>query len=255
VIVARHSLKNPYGEQADSVLEPGLIDLPLSAFTSRELPAFQVPPGQLTENGAQLMRLLGAYQRAHYGSLMQGLSCEEGYAFFADPREPRDVDSAKAFAEGLLLGSPCPAAGVVVNAGADSRRLIRLFRDQPDALDAKTGCGVPGAEALAALLRLGDSEGAAERLRVYKRQLSLIQDLTSCCSQDACKGGQGGLCTIFSLPTALASNVTWRALGGPLGVASAFAEIFAMQYCEGLEAGWGRLREEDMAELLSLLEP
>lgn len=91
-------------------------------------------------------------------------------------------------------------------------------------------------------------------LRLYKRQLSVVQERTRCCQQEACgSASKDSLCTLFGLPTAISPNVTWRAVGGALGAASAFAEIFTMQHCNGLEAGWG-LAEDEVVELLSLLE-
>jgi len=159
------------------------------------------------------------------------------------------VRSAEAFAQ-AFLGPGCSAA---VNAGASRRKLRRLFRDVPDAEDRATGCGPPSAEELRARLGL-DAGGGAAWLQVYRRQLLLLQQRLSCCAESACAPDPGqGTCTLLGLPWALAPNVTWRAVGGPLGVASAFAEIFEMQFCEGLEAGWG-LSEEEVVELLSLLE-
>lgn len=262
-MVSRHSVKNPYPHPG-APLEPGVISLPIAAFTGRDLPDFSpAQPGELTAHGWKLMELLGAYQREHYADFFARQPCQ-GLAIYADPASQRDVDSARAFA-GSLFGT-CQHK---VNEHASHARLARVFRDTPDASDLASGCGVPSPQQLVALLgghEFGDAAVAdvhnaaaaalAPWLRVYRRQLGLVQDHLQCCSHEACDPEEatvGGLCTLFSLPLSIAPNVTWRAVGGPLGVASAFAEIFEMQLCNGLDAGWG-LREEDVVELLSLLD-
>mmetsp|Transcript_6291 Transcript_6291/g.10586 ORF Transcript_6291/g.10586 Transcript_6291/m.10586 type:complete len:579 (+) Transcript_6291:116-1852(+) len=257
VIIARHSVKNPYPGDAKR-WEPGVIDLPVSAYTSRTLPEFQEAPGELTSQGRLLMRHLGTYFHSHYAGFLAHIPCG-GITVYADPVSHRCVSSAEAFAHTLFGPTGCPIA---VNPGAagDARKsheqLVRLFRDQPDVWDTSRGCSTPPSSDLTAML--GESHSVDELLapwlRVYRRQLGVVQEKTECCKEEACVSKSGyGLCTLFSLPTVLASNVTWRAVGGALGVGSAFAEMFAMQYCNGMDAGWG-LQEQEVAELLSLLE-
>lgn len=250
VIVGRHSVKNPYPAPG-APLEPGLVDMPLQAFTGRPFPEFTVPPGSLTPQGRALMKLLGEYFKERYGAFLARTPCNRA-AVFADPEAQRSVDSAEAFMSALLGPSGCP---VTVNAGAARPRMTRIFRATADAWDEKSGCGPPSSAELEVLLDTGavGKMSSMSWLRVYRRQLGIVQDHTHCCTQEACGARSAdGLCTIFSLPPSLAPNVTWRAVGGPMGVASKFAEIFVMQLCNGMDAGWG-LREEDVVELMSLL--
>jgi len=254
VVVGRHSIWNPYPSSGEAFL-PGVASKPLSAYTSRSMPSFPSLPGQLTPKGRTLMRRLGAFYREHYREFLAQVGCDRA-AVFADPNaQGRAADSAEAFVGELLGATGCTTQPL--NKGLSQRQVNALFRRVPGGSGASRECGTPGRQALAALLGVQPGQATATMptslLTVYRRQLGIVQERTNCCEQSACVSQSPGLCTLFGLPLVLDPNATNHAVGGPLGVAAAFAEIFQTQFCEGLEAGWG-LSGGDMVELLSLLE-
>jgi len=265
VIVGHSSVWNPYPRE-DAPLRQGIANLPLKAYTSRPwaLPEFSVQPGDLTTRGRMLMEYLGGYLRQSFADLIPKLACEK-VIIYADPTLPRAMKSAEALAQGLFAGR-CDAAaavnrGIHLGDDRDVYRLKRLFREAPDASDKARDCGAASREQELGVLSMAagpngdvvDGKSMAQWLRVYRRQLAIVQNRTGCCASEACAGGAGEACHLRDLPVVVDPSSSRLAIGGGLGVAAVFAEIFAAQWCEGLDAGWGLL-EEEVVELLSLLE-
>eukprot|EP00927_Polykrikos_kofoidii_P022516 TRINITY_DN20989_c0_g1_i1.p1 TRINITY_DN20989_c0_g1~~TRINITY_DN20989_c0_g1_i1.p1 ORF type:complete len:621 (-),score=117.51 TRINITY_DN20989_c0_g1_i1:188-2050(-) len=251
VVMAKQSLTNPYPREKEGII-PGVVDLPVSAFTSQAMPAFAEAPGEPTQHGKELMRLLGGYLGQRYSSLLGPIHCDD-VAGFADPADAGDMVSAEAFMGGLLGPGRCASD---LNRGITPAHLKRLFRKKPDAFDLETRCVPPSVEELRGMLGidLHKDDHASRWLEVYRRQLTMIQDKLQCCSSAACGTDTVGTCTLFNLPLTVSPNSSSLAMGGALGVASWFAEVFLAQFCNDLpEAGWG-LREEQMVDLLGLLE-
>src|SRR5580658_6749924 len=67
VIVTRHGVRSPTGKSDQ-----------LNQYSAQPWPAWSVPPGYLTEHGAKLMTLFGAYDREFY--VDKGLLSAEGCA-------------------------------------------------------------------------------------------------------------------------------------------------------------------------------
>lgn len=252
VILGRHSVDNPY-RPAHEAVEPGVINFPAASYTKETLLGFgATAPGQLTPHGRALMRSMGAYLAERYAPLLRSSACEDVVAY-ADPTSSKCVDSAEEILLSLMQGR-CPAA---VNRAAPREVMGRLFREFPDNFDLAQDCGPPTRAELRGAVGFdgahGDLAESAQWLQAYRRPLAVMQDRLKCCSHEVCGSRDAsGSCTLFDLPSELFPNVTRRAVSGGIGVASWFAEVFAMQFCNG-DVGWG-VKEEELPELLSLLE-
>lgn len=86
-----------------------------------------------------------------------------------------------------------------------------------------------------------------------------MSDILGCCAPEVCgyESGSEKSCTLKDVPfkwdeeDGVINDIT--PFGGNLGVASFFAELFQMQYCNGMEFGWG-IDIKDMFRLLKLRE-
>jgi 4-phytase/acid phosphatase len=103
IIFGRHSVRSPVAP--DSLL---------NTFSAQPYPAFGVAaPGLLTNNGKTLETLLGGYYRqwlTQEGLLTGQDAADANHVYFRANVIERTIDTAKAFANGLL-----PAAAVNVN--------------------------------------------------------------------------------------------------------------------------------------------
>jgi 4-phytase / acid phosphatase len=96
VIVSRHGVRSPTGKPDQ-----------LNQYSKEPWPAWSVPPGYLTEHGAHLMTLFGAYDREQLAA--QGLIAASGCDDAAHIRIVADSDqrtreTGKALAAGLAPG-------------------------------------------------------------------------------------------------------------------------------------------------------
>src|ERR1035438_7236419 len=76
VIVCRHGVRSPTGKTDQ-----------LNQYSSEPWPTWNVPPGYLTEHGAHLMTLFGAYDREQLAA--QGLLAPSGCADAPDRKSTR----------------------------------------------------------------------------------------------------------------------------------------------------------------------
>jgi hypothetical protein len=96
VIVSRHGVRSPTGKLDE-----------LNHYSSQPWPLWSVPPGYLTEHGAQLMTLMGAYDRALLAE--EGLLTQNGCEDAARTRiladsDQRTRETGRALATGLAPG-------------------------------------------------------------------------------------------------------------------------------------------------------
>ena len=109
VIVSRHGVRSPTGK-ADQ----------LNRYSALPWPEWSVPPGYLTEHGAKLMQLFGAYDRQLLISqhLLATDGCEDTkYVSIIADSDQRTQETGKSLAEGLL-----PGCKVEVHAMAEGTR-------------------------------------------------------------------------------------------------------------------------------------
>lgn len=239
VMVSRHGVRSPTGK-------PGLLD----QYSAEPWPAWNVPPGYLTEHGARLMTLFGAYDREQLAE--EGLLAASGCAdakhirIIADS-DQRTRETGKALAAGLA-----PSCGLAVSA-LPERTPDPLFHFQ----EAQVGHAGKLLATRAVSGRIGNNpQGLSE---AYRPQLETLEEVLHGCNRGATCPGTGTATprSIFDIQSSLAPGKGDRLveLRTPLSVASTMAENLLLEYTEGMDAGrvgWGRVDIHKLRELLQL---
>jgi len=239
VIVSRHGVRSP-------TAKPGQFN----QYSRQPWPAWSVPPGYLTQHGAQLMTLFGAYDREQLAA--QGLFSSRGCAdgqhirIIADS-DQRTRETGKALAAGLSPG--CALAVQALPEGTEDPLFHSLAAGvgQPDKLLATAA--VSG--------RIGGNpQGLSE---AYRPQLEMLEDvLLHCDPSAACpNAGTQSPQSIFDMPASIAPGKSDHLveLGTSLAAASTMAENLLLEYTEGMDAsnvGWGRLDIHKLRAILQL---
>jgi 4-phytase/acid phosphatase len=239
VIVSRHGVRSPTGKTDQ-----------LNLYSRQPWPAWSVPPGYLTEHGAKLMTLFGAYDReqlAAQGMFAPNGCADAGHIRIIADSDQRTRETGKALAAGLA-----PGCALQVSALAEGTA-DPLFHS------LSAGVGHPDkALATAAISgRIGaNPSGLAE---AYRPQLQALEEVLHGCNPgSACpSNGTAAPQSIFSIPSSIAPGKGDHLveLHTPLGVASTMAENLLLAYTEGLETakvGWGRVDLYKLRELLQL---
>ena len=236
VIVSRHGVRSPTGKTDQ-----------LNQYSRQPWPEWSVPPGYLTAHGAQLMTLVGAYDRellASEGLLAPG-GCEDArrITIVADS-DQRTRETGKALAAGLA-----PGCALAVKALPEGR---------PDPLFHSLSAGVVQADRLLATAAIsgrigGNPQGLVE---AYRPQLNALEEVIAGCSPAASCTDRPAPLSLFDLPSSIAPGTGDHLvnLRTPLSLASSMTEDLLLEYAEGMDAakvGWGRV---DLAKLRELLE-
>ncbi len=239
VMVSRHGVRSPTGKSDR-----------LNQYSAQPWPTWSVPSGYLTEHGAHLMTLFGAFDREQLTAkgLLAASGCEDAQhiSIVADS-DQRTRESGKALAAGLA-----PGCAIAVSA---------LPEGTPDPLfhSLEAGVGQPDRMLATAAVsgRIGNNPlGLSE---AYRPQLEALQQvLNGCNSGAACtNAGAAALQSIFDIQSSIAPGKGDRLveLHSPLTMASTMAENLLLEYLEGMEArsvGWGRVDIHELRELLQL---
>lgn len=239
VIISRHGVRSPTGK----------LDQ-LNQYSRQPWPVWTVPPGYLTEHGARLMTLFGAYDRELL--VAQGLLAPSGCAdaerirIVADS-DQRTRETGKALAAGLA-----PGCAIEVSA---------LPEGTADPLFHPLGAGIGTPDHLLATAvtsgRIGGNpEGLSE---AYRPQLQALEQVLNRCNPGAnCTStGAPSPKSIFDIPSSIAPGKGSHLveLRTPLGTAATMAEDLLLEYTEGMDAanvGWGRVDIHKLRELVQL---
>ena len=238
VIISRHGVRSPTGK----------VDQ-LNQYSAQPWPKWSVPPGYLTEHGAKLMTLFGAYDREllHAEGLLSRSGCEDaGRVTIIADSDQRTRESGKALAAGLF-----PDCQVDVHALAEGTH-DPLFHFTPRPGDADR------LMATAALSgRIGNNP--AGLVDVYRTQLMEMEAvLTGCPSHVTCAPARGAPPkSLFDNPSSIepGSGDHLTELRTPLGTAATMSENLLLEYTEGMkmsEVGWGNVDSNKLRELMEL---
>jgi 4-phytase/acid phosphatase len=235
VIVSRHGVRSPTGK----------ADL-LNRYSRQLWPAWSVLPGYLTEHGAQLMTLMGAYDHEWLAS--KGLLVPSGCAdaqhirIIADS-DQRTRETGKALAAGLTPGCKLEVTALPEGTEDPLFHSLAAGAGKPDrALAMQAVSGRIG----------GNPLGLTE---AYRPQFEALEEVLLACSPGAeCKKEVPE--SLFTIPASLSPGKSDHLveLRSPLGLASTMTENLLLEYTEGMDAknvGWGRV---DLGRLRGLLQ-
>jgi 4-phytase/acid phosphatase len=239
VIVSRHGVRSPTGK----------LDQ-LNQYSREPWPAWSVPPGYLTEHGAQLMKFFGAYDRELLASqgLLAPSGCEDAakIKIVADS-DQRTRETGKAVAAGLA-----PGCALEIQA---------LPEGSPDPLFHSLSAGVVQADKLLATAAISGRIGSNPQglTEAYRPQLQALEEVLQRCTPQASCAGKPTPRSLFDLPSSISPGTGDHLvdLRTPLGLASSMTENLLLEYVEGMDAakvGWGRVDQAKLRELLQLHE-
>lgn len=219
VMIVRHGVRAPLDGEA-----------PVQAATGEAWPAWPVAQSRLTPHGAEGMRLLGAYFRAHYaqGGLLARTGCPAaGAVRIWTNVSARTIASGEALAQGLAPGCAVPAG--------------RLPPGAVDPIFNPLEAGASpfdGAEAVAAIE--AHNGGIVRLAAAHRREIALLEDVLGCR-----RGSAAADCRLMDVPARLAPSADGKGLDltGPIIATSGTAQVLLIEYAEGLpmaQVGWGR---------------
>lgn len=217
-IVSRHGVRSPMWDKAR-----------LDAFSAEPWPTWEVPPGNLTPHGRKLIEQMGGYYREWLAGehLLRAGGCADArHIYIYADKEPRTLETGRAFAESLL-----PGCGIEVHWQAESL---------PDPLFS--GAGTPDPERMRAAI--GERLGTDPRKLVADHRAAL-DELQSILGRKATQPAEAGV--------ALRGNAI--ELTGPFASGSTFSENLLLEYADGMEGaalGWGRLTRENLQRVLEI---
>jgi len=237
VIVSRHGVRSPTGK-ADQ----------LNRFSAQPWPEWTVQPGYLTEHGAKLMTLFGAYDRELLVSerLLAAEGCADAshISIIADS-DQRTRETGKSLAVGLM-----PGCSVEVRALAEGTA-DPLFHP------LEAGVGHPDKQLATAAVsgRIGANPAALSE--AYRPQLQALEEVLSPgnSSQPKTAAGSSAKASLFDIPSSVAPGRGDHLveLHSPLGTAATMSENLLLEYIEGMaQVGWGRVDSIKLRELLQL---
>jgi 4-phytase/acid phosphatase len=235
IVFGRHSVRSPV-----------VTNSTLNAFSVQPFPAFSVPPGNLTANGATLETILGGYYRlwlTQEGLLTGNDPADAAFVYFRANVLARTIASAQAFAAGLL-----PVAGVNVNSYPSQ---------DSDPLFDPVGAGVARLDqqmAIAAVTgRLGGNPQALAS--AYAPELALTRSVLFDypASQTPLSGTPEGKVDVTAIPFDVAAAQPGEVVDlGGLSALLLATDPFVMEYAEGLpasEVGWGQLTAGGISQI------
>jgi 4-phytase / acid phosphatase len=224
VIVSRHGVRSPIAGTSS-----------LASIAADPWPSWPVPPGHLTPRGAELARLLGVYYRDYYVAqgLLPAQGCPPPGAIFAWA----DVDQRTRVTAQSLLDGMFPDCGLRPGYRVDAKA---------DPLFHPTRAGIcridPARARQAVLARIGGNFRTV--LSTHQRELAAMQSVLKCCAPAMCRASAAAApCALGDLPTAIVGSDHRIRLSGPIAIGSTAAEIFLLEYAQGLpsqEVAWGR---------------
>lgn len=239
VVITRHGVRSPTGK----------TDL-LNQYSRKPWPKWSVAPGYLTEHGARLMTLVGAYDReqlAAEGLFAPGGCADAQHVRIIADSDQRTRETGKALAAGL-------APGCAIEVGV-------LPEGTPDPLFHALAAGVGHPDqSLAVAAITGRIGGNPQSLaQAYRLQLEALETVLGGCSpgSDCTGAAQPAPRSIFEIPSAIAIGKGEHLvdLRTPLGIASTMSENMLLEYAEGMDAsnvGWGGVDLQKLRDLMQL---
>lgn len=226
VMLMRHGVRSPTKQQASP---PGTNDKPW--------PKWPVGNGELTQHGADAVRLVGTWDRDNWAArgLLPVTGCPAAAELsVAASATPRTGATARAWLEGFA-----PGCGTVVSIPASKHDDVEFHPFDAHAMP------IDPDQALQAQKATEPSGGMAAEVSAHASLFDLLNHALGCKPRAACD--------ISQLSPDLTSEKDGTASVGPaLGVASTISQNFLLEYLQGMplrDVAWGRLTQERIKEL------
>jgi 4-phytase / acid phosphatase len=227
IVLARHGVRAPIESETRS-----------SAYNAQPWPTWPVAPGVLTPHGAQALKLLGAYYRSRYPSLLQPLSCAQPGIYVEANTTQRTVASAEAMSSGLA-----PECTIEVRYRKNATNPLfgpstSSFVDHQKLIDATLG-------------RMANQPDWF--VHAFARPLGKMHHVLADCSGAECDTSKPDFRTV-TVDHGVSSPRNART-ENPVALGADFAENFLLEYTDGLpmdEVGWGRVNREDLNDLMEM---
>ena len=233
VVVSRHGVRSPTGK----------LDQ-LNQYSAQPWPVWSVPPGYLTDHGAKLMTLFGAYDRELWTrqGLLAASACEDAdrITIMADS-DQRTRETGKALAAGLM-----PGCSLVTHA---------LPEGTPDPLFHPLEAGFHADKELATAAvagRIANNPGILAA--AYRLQLEALEDVLATPKSSVGAASHPSK-SLFDIPSALSVGKGDHLvdLRSPLSVAATISENLLLEYTEGMpEVGWGKVDAQKLRDLMQI---
>jgi 4-phytase / acid phosphatase len=239
LIVSRHGMRSPTGKNDQ-----------LNQYAVQPWPSWSVPPGYLTEHGAKLMTLFGAYDRALY--TQEGLLASDGcsdaaHVSILTDSDQRTRETGHALAAGMF--SDCPIDVHAQPEGTHDARSHTL----------SAGVGHPDSALATAAVSGRIGGNPAGLTEAYRPALDAMQQiLLGCKPGSACPQNESRPRTfLLDVPSSIAQGEGDHLveLRGPLTTSSTFAENILLEYTEGMEqnqVGWGHVDAATLRRVMQL---
>jgi len=234
VVLSRHGVRSPLNRQTE-----------LDKFSAAPWPVWNVEPGIQTPHGNELIRIFGAWDRAHWSEegLLTSSGCDDAaHVTIVADTDQRTRETGKALAEGIFPGCTVP-----VHSQPDGAT-DPIFR----ALNAGVGHADNALAVAAVEGRIGANP--ADLTEAYRPQLAALDRVLAGCGKLPENSHRS---SIFDIPSSLApgSNSSPVASRGPLVTASTLAENFLLEYTQGMsdaDTGWGCVDGATLRYLMQL---
>lgn len=223
ILLMRHGVRAPIANETRA-----------NAYNAQPWPQWPVAPGVLTKHGAAALRILGAYYRTRYASLLQQGSCSQPVIYAEAAATERTIASAQAVLSGLA-----PGCSIAVRRDKD-----RLF-SAGDRLVNQI------------ILRSAIAGRMANHpdwfAHVFAAPLETMHEALTHCSGADCNRLKPDFRS-FVVQDGRTRKRT-EDDENSVGLAADFAENFLLEYTEGLpldQVGWGRVPRARLDELMAM---
>lgn len=212
----------------------------IQAYRHPPLPRWSTPESLLTPHGAEALRRLGAWQRQEFAAagLLPARGCPTaGRLAIWTNTVNRTITSGQALADGV-------APGCIVPIG-------HLGPDAHDPLFEPLEAGAVPFDANAAVADILRYTGGATGIaRPHAAAIRTFENILGCDTGPK-------PCDILNAPGEIAASADGKGIrmSGPIDITSGTAQVFLLQYLEGMplaQVGWGRATPARLAEISRL---
>jgi 4-phytase/acid phosphatase len=235
VILARHGVRSP----------TWTLDR-LNTYSSLPWPVWSVAPGDLTARGAELLKRMGAYNRAFIAEA--GLFPAKGCSASAESYIWADVDRRNQASGRAMADSLFPGCAAVVHS---------LTGSDNDPLFHPAAAGIDPADTDIIFKEFSKRVADLPRSQYSDLLTQMQRVLLGCKLDEDCTPQKQPQIRIMDEKEGVTRGTEDKVvtMKGPLTEAASFAEDFLLEYADGMpleSVGWGKVDEAQVRKFLNL---